>query len=86
MHHKQCLLKRESTLQVAWIPCKFADFGAVVQLRNGGTWVDGWEIIKVGKARLSSEVEARCNDYKTQRDASDVDEIPNRVRTSLRGK
>lgn len=71
--YKQCELRRENTVQVAWIPEKFAHVGDFVGIKDDGVWVEGWEVMLVGRHRVpESEMRERSQDYKHQRKMSDI--------------
>ena len=58
--------------QVSWIPEKFATIGRIVDLKENAGWAKGWKIASVGGKMLFSEINKRRNDYKTQRQGSDI--------------
>ena len=72
----QCRLKKGNTETVSWIPTKFAKKGKYLKLKNNRTneWEDGWQVISNsdGHSMPSEIVLERSQDYKYQRQASDV--------------
>ncbi len=71
--HTQCKLQKGEVFQVAWIPSKHARLGNYVKLRiRGEEWDDGWLVIEAKLSKETEEVMQRAEDYKRQRDASDI--------------
>ena len=71
--HCQCYLRKGPVATTAWIPEEFAVIGRPIKLRKrGGEWDDGWVVEEVGARRLSTEVADREQDWKKQRQASDI--------------
>ena len=72
--HTQCKLRRLDTVQVTWLPTKFARKGHFVKLKSDdGTWEDGWEVVETwGAPRSSAYVAEHERDYLKQREASDI--------------
>lgn len=68
MFHIQCLLRKNSRLQTAWIPEKYARVGKFLTLKES----PGWEVIKKYSKMKSTEVKERSQDFKHQRKASDI--------------
>jgi hypothetical protein len=57
----------------SFIPERFARKGKYLKLKGiDGRWVDGWRVESVGVRMLSSEASERSQDYKHQRNASDI--------------
>jgi hypothetical protein len=55
--YKQCSLHQDlgngwRSLQVSWIPAKYAHEGETLRLKNNGVWTDGWIVDGVGDAVL----------------------------------
>jgi hypothetical protein len=72
---RQCSMRRGNAVQRAWIPEKFAVEGKFLRLKDAdtGAWEDGWKVISVSDAVLSSDIVAeRSQDYKNTRRASDT--------------
>lgn len=68
-HFKQCELKKNGSVQVAWIPEQFAHVGNYLELKGE----DGWLVTFVGQIRITNEeVLEQSQDYKHQRKASDI--------------
>ncbi len=66
---KQCILRKGTIEQTAWIPVKYAVIGKFVKLNED----NGWEIISTGmEIRSSDYVDDRSQDYKRTRKASDI--------------
>ena len=74
MYYKQCSLKSGVRHYKSWLPETLAVKGKTVQFkRDDGTWGYNWEVMSVGKVRLSEEyVTDRQRDYTRQRAASDI--------------
>jgi len=68
----QCVLRKDSLTQVSWIPTKFAKIGKQVELKENGEWESGWQVEAVYKTSRFVEVRERSQDYKKQRQASDI--------------
>lgn len=67
--HTQCNLAKGNLRDTCWIPSKFAVLGKIIRIKEE----DGWEVIGVGNMKMASEeIEKRKNDYRTQRQASDI--------------
>jgi len=45
--HRQCQLRRGNEHLTTWLPEKFAVKGHIVNLKNEGNWIDGWEVVGV---------------------------------------
>lgn len=73
-NHVQCKLRRvNGDIDHSWIPQKFAKKGKFLKLKNeNGEWENGWEVIETWGVKASADVLARTDDYKHQREASDV--------------
>lgn len=72
-HYRQCRLLKGDAVTTSWIPEKFAKKGKYLKLRKNNEWVDGWLVVEVGDTRQPEEfVLARSQDYRHQRDVSDV--------------
>ena len=76
-YHVQCELRRDNgTVDVSWIPEKFAVVGRRVRLKNRkeNTWEEGWTVVKAypegRRPTLVVEEEERL--YLKQREESDV--------------
>lgn len=70
---RQCMLERNGSRQVSWIPSENARFRNTVRLKEDGKWTEGWNIIEVYDGELSAEVvQARSRDFKNHRKATDV--------------
>lgn len=61
-------------VMVSWIPDDIAKKGAKVRLKEFGpdVWSEGWEVVSVGDRREGDRVEVAVQDYKHQREQSDV--------------
>lgn len=69
MYFKQCVLRKNNVVEVAWIPEHFAHKGHILMIKED----DGWEVEFVGKYRmLDEDVSERSQDYKRTRKASDI--------------
>ena len=77
--YKQCKLARKTEQgkveTTSWLPLQFAKKSKVLKLqdRDSKEWTDGWVVKKVYAIRLKEEeVLKREDDYRTQRETSDV--------------
>ncbi len=69
MTYKQCILQRNKTVQVSWIPSKYAKVGNTLELKGE----DGWKVIFVSKQAVSAEqANEMSQEFKHQRKASDI--------------
>lgn len=58
---------------LAWIPEKYAVLQKYLEIKMNDTWENGWKVTMVGTTRREeSEAVARSNDYRKQREASDI--------------
>ncbi len=60
---------------VSWIPSDIAIPGKVVRLKEwprDEEWSEGWTVVSAGPKKDGDKVEAAENDYKHQRETSDV--------------
>ena len=72
-HFRQCKLHRGAQRTVSWLPERFARQGRYLKLKTDGEWQDGWRVMAVGSQRMTEqEVNERSQDYKHQREASDI--------------
>lgn len=71
-YHKQCILRKGTTITVSWIPEKFAHPGKHLKLKDDGKWVDGWVVEVVGTRLDSTYVENRSQEYKKHRERTDI--------------
>jgi len=74
---RQCrLCKKEDGQEVSttsWIPEKYAKVGRSIKLKNNfNLWDYGWEVSEVFTRSMSDMVDERSQDYKHQREASDI--------------
>lgn len=70
--YRQCLLKKNNTYRVGWIPLEKAVKGKFLKILLEDGWVNGWQVIQVGVPHDATSVEEREMDYKKQRRASDI--------------
>lgn len=75
--YKQCELTRQIPAglvrEVAWIPSRYAIAGKSLQIKNGQQWEDNWRVENVTEPELpGSLLNERSQDYKNQREASDI--------------
>ena len=67
--HTQVNWMRGNVHDTCWIPTKFARVGKWLRINDE----DGWLVLGVGDTHLPSKyIEERKNDYRSQRQASDV--------------
>jgi hypothetical protein len=67
--HIQCTLRRGNIRDVCWLPSKFAVEGKYLRIKEE----NGWQVTGVGDLRLPSDyVEKQKNNYRSQRQASDI--------------
>lgn len=57
--YKQCWLKKNNTIQVAWIPSKFAKVGKYVELKEKDVWDNGWAVTNVGASMSVEEIKQK---------------------------
>jgi len=70
---KQCKLRRNSTETTSWIPAEFAKKYKYLKLKGrDGTWTNGWQVIEVGATKEYDQAIEDSQDYKHQREASDI--------------
>ena len=74
IYHKQCVLKKHSTIEVSWIPEQYAHEGSYVKIRGKDKqWDDGWLVMTVSQFRMDEDTLADFSqDYKHQRKMSDI--------------
>ena len=71
--HTQCRLRRDGSTQVAWIPTEHATVGAILRIKEGAVWEEGWEVVEAYDLALpSAVVEERSRDYRKHRKATDI--------------
>jgi len=71
--YTQCALARKSTVEVSWIPTKFANKGKYVKFKQGdGSWEDGWLVQETYTVQDAKYLIAHGQDYKNTRKASDI--------------
>ena len=67
--YTQCLLVNGESTEVAWIPSKFASIGKWIEIKKTGML---WYVMDVWMQLNKESVESNCNDYRTQRQGSDI--------------
>lgn len=74
IYYRHCLLRKQNTYQTSWIPEQFVFEGNYLKLRNQETkeWEDGWKIVGIGSRQAEDLVLENSQDYKKQREASDI--------------
>lgn len=73
MAYVQCELRKEGRVEVSYIPQKFAQTGRILELKNNGTWENGWVVASVyGPPRSDEDVLANRDNYKYHRNNTDV--------------
>lgn len=75
MKYLQCEIKKGRYKTFTWLPQKYAKVGIYIMLKEEfGKWSNGWKVINVYTAiEMDSEtMEKRSQDYKHQREMSDV--------------
>lgn len=72
--YTQCRLRRGESWQVSWVPSNMAIPGKYLKLKNSetGEWVDGWRVEAAFAVTTSFAANERSQDYKHQRNASDI--------------
>lgn len=68
MTYTQCRLRRGKVEQLAWIPSQFAVKNKSLRIKGE----DGWRVIGVGATRPAAYVTTHRDDYRSQRQASDI--------------
>lgn len=72
MYYVQCNLEKGNRAMVTTIPEKFAVVGKVLELKEGGTWENGW-VVKNTYNKISEEAAIAARDrHKYHRRATDV--------------
>ena len=73
-NHVQCRPQRvNGVVTTSWIPQKYAKKGKYLKLKNDdGEWENGWQVIDTFGVRPTADIMERSQDYKHQREASDV--------------
>ena len=64
--------ERGVLVTTSWIPEKFAKVGSIIDIKERGKWVNGWKVMTSGTRMPVSEASERSNDYRYQREASDI--------------
>lgn len=73
MFHKQVKLQKDNVTYYCWVPEEYAHVGRKIRVKIEDVWVDNWTVEEVYKERVeSNEIEIRSQDYKHQREASDI--------------
>lgn len=73
--HVQCLLRKASVAQVAWIPSALAVKGKLLKLKtDDGDWDDGWVVANAARRipQPSDLVQKRAMDFKKMRRRTDI--------------
>lgn len=69
----QCVLVRDSSVMVSWIPSKFAEEGKIVDLRQEDkSWTRGWKVSQVGSVLDEKEIIRQASDHKNMRKVTDI--------------
>lgn len=68
MHYTQCLLKRNGSYKVAWIPSTFAKIGKYIKINE----LDGWQVIQMWSTHSEEMVLEYERDYAHHREQTDV--------------
>jgi len=57
---KQVKMRRENSIDISWIPAKFAKVGRNLSLLTNEEWVDGWKVEEVYEGtRTLDEMDAQ---------------------------
>ena len=67
--YTQCLLTNGTATEVAWIPRSLAKIGKWIEVKKTKT---EWFVLDTYSTMKKDAVERNANDYRTQRDASDI--------------
>jgi len=74
--YRQCRLEKKTQTgvseQVSWIPSRYAVVGRILELKEGESWDNGWQVISAGAEQDGAYLIDRSQDYKRTRSASDV--------------
>ena len=70
--YTQCILVKENTSRVGWIPTEKAVLGKPIRLKIDGKWSSGWVVNVFGGTLPAKYVEEHERDFRNQRKASDV--------------
>ena len=70
----QCVLNKENTYHVAWIPAQYAKLNKPLKLRINKKWNDGWIVTEIWRDVIISERQAKieADKYLYQREVSDI--------------
>jgi len=70
--YTQCILVKENTSRVGWIPTEKAFAGNPIHLKLDGKLSKGWAVKGVFGSMPAKYVEEHERDFKNQRKASDI--------------
>lgn len=85
MYYKQTTLRRDSCVEVSWIPETLAHVGKRVRLKTqGGAWEDGWVVDSVGIRVNEDVVLLREREHLKHRTQTDLVRDPNGRWTPVR--
>lgn len=71
--YTQCSLAKGGSVDVVWIPTKFANKGKFIKLKQAdNTWDDGWLVAETYTTRDAQYLIEHERDYKNTRKASDI--------------
>lgn len=73
IRYKQCVLRKQGSIEVAWIPEMYAHKNKFVQIKKNKEWDDGWQVLSASEFSLDeSSLADYASDYKHQRKMSDI--------------
>lgn len=71
--YTQCMLTKNSKVDVAWIPTKFANKGNFIKLKQeDNSWDDGWLVEETYTKQEAQYLIEHERDYKNTRKVSDI--------------
>lgn len=71
-YYRQCKLQKGNVTQTAWIPEVFANKNKYIKIKTDGRWENGWQVVEVYGRMSAKQLTERSQDYKHQREASDI--------------
>ncbi len=75
MNYLQCEISKNTKKIVTWLPDKYAKKGSFIKIKtDDNVWDNGWEVVSIYSAIKfdHNTMLKRSQDYKHQREASDI--------------
>ena len=71
--YKQCILSKDNSITISWVPVKLARPGRKVRIKLNNRWEEGWRITTVFDEVINDKtLEALQHQYKNTRKTSDI--------------